>query len=81
MPETQEKKAVYDLAFGVHVHGDNLYSAKILKYKDGKINEWKHGEGTSLGHALNIAEDMMGSYVVQAIEKSPEQFYNEIRVI
>jgi hypothetical protein len=79
MPEIKE--GVSDLLFGLHNEGNNLYSAKIVKIKNGKISEWKHGVGTSLGHALNIAEDIMGAYIVQSIEKSAEDFYNDITVI
>ena len=81
MPEIKDKKETAYLVFGVHVHAGNLFSAKILKIKDGKINEWKHGSPTSLGHALNIAEDLMGAYVIQAIEVGAEQFYNDVKVI
>ena len=81
MTEVKEKKSTAELVFGIHNHGDNLYSAKILKVRDNKVTEWKHGVETSLGHALHIAEDLMGAYIVQAHEKSAEQFYNEVTVI
>ncbi len=81
MPEIKDKAAVYDLAFGVHVHPKNMFSAKIMKLKDGRVSEWKHGEETSMGHALTIAESLMGSYVVQAIEKTAQQFYDEVKII
>jgi len=81
MPEIQEKKDVYDLAFGVHTHGDNLFSAKIIKLKNHKITEWKHGTATTLGHAIAIAENLMGGYAVCAHEKSAENYYNDVQVI
>ncbi len=79
MPELKE--AVAELVFGVYVHPDNLFSAKVVKVKNGRISEWKHGAATSLGHALNIAEDLMGAYVIQAHEVSADKFYNEVTVI
>lgn len=79
--EIQHKKAIYDLAFGVHVEGNNTFSAKMIKLKDGKISEWKHGNGTSLGHAVAIAEGLLTGYALVAHEVSAEQYYDEARVI
>lgn len=79
--ETKEKKAVYDLVFGIHVNGDNLFSAKMVKLKDGKISEWKHGNGTSLGHAIATAENIMAGYALVAHEMSAEEFYREAAIV
>jgi hypothetical protein len=81
MAKVEEKKDVYELLFGVNPRGSNLFSAKVVKMKDGRINEWKQGVATSLGHAVNIAEDIMGAYVIQAHEKSAAEFYDELRMI
>ncbi len=81
MNELKDKVSVSELAFGVHAEADNLFSAKVVKIKDGKVSEWKKGSGTSLGHAISMAQELMGAYAVQAIEKSPEKFYNEVVVI
>jgi len=75
------KESVAELAFGVHAHDANLFSAKIVKIKNGRVSEWKHGVETSLGHALTIAEDLMGAYAIQAHEISAEKFYDEVRII
>jgi hypothetical protein len=81
MVEIKEQRAVTQLLFGIHVEADNLFSAKVAKIRDGKITEWKKGTATSLGHALNIAESLMSAYAIAAIEKSAEQFYNDIKVV
>lgn len=79
MPEI--KVDVYTIAVGIHAHGDNLYSAKLIKMKDGKISEWKHGVETSLGHAIAIAENLLSAYAVVAIETPAEKFYDQVTVI
>lgn len=82
MNETQDKKMTFSLAFGVHEHGDNLFSAKIMKLRsDGKVTEWKHGNGTLLGHATAIASSLLDAYAVCAHEVPAEQFYNDVTVI
>ena len=62
------KTEVYSIAVGVYNHGNDLYSAKLIKMKEGKISEWKHGVETSLGHAIAIAENLLSAYAVQAHE-------------
>lgn len=79
MPET--KQAVYSLAVAVYNHGDNLYSAQIIKLKEGKISEWKHGVETSLGHAIAIAENLLSAYAVCAHEVPAEKFYDQVTVV
>ncbi len=81
MPEIKEKKAVAELLFGVQAHKDNLFTAKVVKIRDGKVAEWKQGNTTSLGHALHIAEDLMGAYAIQAHEVTAERFYSDVVVI
>lgn len=78
---TETKQDMYTLAFGVLSHGDNLFSAQIIKLKNGKTSEWKHGVGTTLGHAIAIAENLMSSYALYAHERSAEQFYDEAYII
>ena len=79
--ETKEKKSTYTLAFGVYPDGDNLFSACVYKIKDGKVSEWKHGNGTLLGHAIAISEELMGAYVLYAHEIKAEDFYNDAVII
>jgi hypothetical protein len=71
----------YSLAFNVHPHGDNLFSASILKLKEGKVTEWKHGTGTTLGHAIAIAESLLSAYALYAHETKAEDFYDEAQII
>lgn len=81
MPETQEKKAVYSLAFNVYAHGDNMFSARMLKLKDSKVTEWKHGVATSLGHAIASAENLMSAYALYEHETPAEKFYEEATIV
>lgn len=81
MNETPTKKAVVEIAFAVHAEGDNLFSAKILKMKDGKVTEWKRGNGTTLGHAAAITEGLVSGYAVCAHEVSAEDFYNNTNIV
>jgi hypothetical protein len=81
MNELEIKKAVYDLAFGVYAHGDNLFSAKMMKMRDGKVTEWKHGNGTTLGHAAAIAEGLLSGYAVCAHEVTAADYYDNATVI
>ncbi len=78
---TEDKKVTYQLAFSVFPHGDNLFSAQILKLKDGKVSEWRHGTGTSLGHACAMAENLLSAYALVAHEVRPEAFYDAARLI
>jgi hypothetical protein len=80
MQDTQIKTG-YELAFGVYPHGNNLFSAKIIKLKDGKLSEWRHGTGTSLGHACAMAENLLSGYALVAHETSAESFYDAARLI
>lgn len=81
MENTKEKKAVYNLAFGVYAHGDNLFSACVYKLKEGKVSEWKHGNGTLLGHAIAMSEELMAGYALYAHEVNAEDFYNDAIVL
>jgi len=78
---TETKKSTAYLAFSVYAHGDNLFSACMTKIKDGKISEWKHGTGTTLGHAIAIAENLLSAYALYAHETSAEDFYDEAIIV
>lgn len=79
--QTETKSSTAYLTFGVYPHGDNLFSACVTKIKDRKVSEWKHGNGTTLGHAIAIAEGLMSAYALYQHEVSAEAFYNDAVIV
>lgn len=69
---------VASLAFRVKPHGDNLFSAEMLLIKDGKVAETRYGPGTTLGHAIAAADDLMDGWAFSEIEKKPETYFKEV---
>lgn len=78
---TEAKKSVSSLAFAVYPHGDNLFSVKMMKFRDGKLLEWKHGTGTSLGHAIAMSQELLGAYALYAHEIDAQKFYDEAVIL
>lgn len=81
MLEVKSNTTTSYLAFGVYPHGDNLFSACITKLKNGKVSEWRHGTGTTLGHAIAMAENLMSAYALYQHEVSAEAFYNDAVIL
>jgi hypothetical protein len=71
-------EATVSLAFRVKPHGDNLFSAEILLIKDGKVIETRYGPGTTLGHAIAAADDLMDGWAFSEIEKKPEEYFRAV---
>lgn len=78
---TETKKAVYMLAFNVYPEGDNLFSACIIKLKDGKVSEWRRGVATTLGHASSIAENLLSAHTLYMHEQDAESFYRDANLV
>ncbi len=76
--EVDAPAAVVSLAFRVKPHGDNLFSAEILLIKNGQVTETRYGPGTTLGHAVAAADDLMDGWAFSEIETKPEKFFREI---
>jgi hypothetical protein len=80
MPKTQvgEEKAVVSLAFRVKPMGDGLYAAEMLILHDDKVVDTRNGPGTTLGHAIAAADDLMDGWAFNEIEQKPEAFFKEV---
>jgi len=63
------------LAFRVKPHGDNLFSAEMLMIMGDTIIDSRHGVGTTLGHAIGAADDLMDGWAFSEIEQKAEDFF------
>jgi len=78
---TEQKSAVkgtVSLAFRVRPHGENLFSAEMLLIKDSRVVETRHGPGTTLGHAIAAADDLMDGWAFSEIEKKAEDYFRAV---
>ena len=87
MAETKvgEEKAshlegVVSLAFRVKAHGDNLFSAEMLLLNDDMVVEKRYGAGTTLGHAMAAADDLMDGWAFNEIEQGAEDYFHNVTV-
>ncbi len=74
----ETKEAVVSLAFRVHPHGDNLFSAEILMLLDDVVIEKRNGVGTTLGHAIAAADDLMDGWAFNEIEQKAEVYFRTV---
>lgn len=82
MTETKVEEAVetLSLAFRVKAHGDNLFSAEMLLLKGDKVVRSRHGAGTTLGHAIGAADNLMDGWAFSEIETKPEDYFETVVV-
>lgn len=66
------------LAFRVKAHGDNLFSAEMLLIKDNQVAETRYGPGTTLGHAIAAADDLMDGWAFSEIEQKAEDYFRAV---
>lgn len=78
--EVERPVAVVTLAFRVKPHGDNLFSAEMLLIKDGKVVDSRFGAGTTLGHAIAAADDLMDGWAFNEIEQKAEDYFKAVLV-
>jgi len=76
--EVDAPKTVVSLAFRVKPHGDNLFSAEMLLIRGDKVVESRHGTGTTLGHAIAAADDLMDGWAFTEIETKAEDYYKSV---
>lgn len=74
----ETKQAVVSLAFRVKPHGDNLFSAEMLLIKGDKVVETRYGPGTTLGHAIAAADDLLDGWAFSEIEKKAEDYFKAV---
>jgi hypothetical protein len=72
------KEQTISLAFRVKPMGDGLYAAEIIKLEDNRVVGSRNGPGTTLGHAIAAADDLMDGWAFNEIEQRPEQFFEEV---
>lgn len=80
MPETKVEEAVktLSLAFRVRPHGDNLFSAEMLLLEGDKVIGSRHGAGTTLGHAIAAADNLMDGWAFTEIETKAEEYFEAV---
>lgn len=76
--EVDASEAVVSLAFRVKPMGDGLYAAEMLMLSDNKVIKTRNGPGTTLGHAIAAADDLMDGWAFNEIEQKPEGFFEEV---
>jgi hypothetical protein len=76
--EVDVPKVAVTLAFRVKPMGDGLYAAEMLMLHDNKVVETRNGPGTTLGHAIAAADDLMDGWAFNEIEQNPTVFFKEV---
>ena len=79
--EEKEPTTVVSLAFRVKPHGDNLFSAEMLLVRGDQVIETRYGAGTTLGHAIAAADDLMDGWAFNEIEQKPENYFRNVVVL
>jgi len=70
--------AVISLAFRVKPMDDGLFGAEILMLSNNVVIATRHTPGTTLGHAIAAADDLMDGWAFNEIEQKPEAFFKEV---
>ena len=78
--EYDKVNAVVSLAFRVVPVGDGLYASQILMLRGDTVAEKRTGIGTTLGHAIGGADEMLDGWAFSEIETKPEDFFRDIMV-
>ena len=85
MPKTQvgevdgnKKVVTISLAFRVKPMGDGLYAAEILKIEDNRVVEKRNGPGTTLGHAIAAADDLLDGWAFNEVEQKAEDYFQSV---
>jgi hypothetical protein len=75
---TVQVKSVVSLAFRVKPMNDGLYGAEILMLVDDVVVEKRNSPGTTLGHAIAAADDLMDGWAFTEIETKPENYFRSV---
>jgi hypothetical protein len=71
-------EGIVSLAFRVVYAGDGLYSAQVLMLLDDYVVEKRTGIGTTLGHAIGGADDLLDGWAFNEIEQKPEDYFRNV---
>jgi hypothetical protein len=66
------------LAFRVKPMGDGLYAAEILKLEGNRVVEQRNSPGTTLGHAIAAADDLMDGWAFNEIEQKADDYFHAV---
>ena len=83
-PVTKEVEApavVSELAFGVIKTPAKLYAVRIVLYKGNKLIDKRTGEGTTMGHAIGEAQDLVAHWNLNILNESAEEYFKTVRTI
>jgi hypothetical protein len=81
LPNIQTKVEV-ELAFGVVKVSKDLWAIKIVKYQGNKILDIRIGNGTTMGHAITEAEDLLANFnLYKGDSFTAESYFETVRTI
>jgi hypothetical protein len=72
------KPAVISLAFRVKPMGDGLYGAEILMLADDIVVAKRNSPGTTLGHAIAAADDLMDGWAFNEVEQKAQEYFEQV---
>ena len=77
-----QKETVTELAFGVVKVSKDLWAVKIVKYNGSKILETRIGNGTTMGHAITEAEDLVANFNLYVGSSwTAESYFDSVKTI
>jgi hypothetical protein len=71
-------EATASLAFRVKPMGDGLYGAEVLLMRGDVVVEKRNSPGTTLGHAIAAADDLLDGWAFNEIEQKAEDFFRNV---
>lgn len=74
-------KAEKHLAFNIKEVPGGLFAAQIIKYEGERIAKIRTGTGTTFGHAVNEAADLLTHFHLYEFENGPDSFFEKARMI
>jgi hypothetical protein len=70
-----------ELAFGVIKVTKELYAVKIVMYQGSKVLDTRIGAGTTLGHAICEAEDLVANFNLYIEGNPAENYFATVKTI
>lgn len=74
--EVKAENPVVSLAFRVVPMGEGLYAPQMLMLMDDIVVNKRTGIGTTLGHAIAAADDLVDGWAFSEIETKAQDFYD-----
>lgn len=73
-------EATVSLAFRVVRVEDGLFGAEMILIHDGKIVASRRSPGTTMGHAIGAADNLLDAWALNEMDQTPDQFFKEVFV-